>query len=82
MMPCHCSLLILLLMHVIGCRFIPVEYTTTDYNELAADPNEVELLTDNIGQIIALQSKEDDPFGIVIGNTHLYWNPRFGKCLF
>ena len=53
--------------------FQMIKYATVDYDD---DPLCTKTwITSNIGQIMALKHVDHPEFGIVIGNTHLYWRP-------
>ncbi|KAI7860629.1 Endonuclease/exonuclease/phosphatase [Circinella umbellata] len=53
--------------------FEMIKYATVDYDNDALCTKT--WITSNIGQIMALKHVDHPEFGIVIGNTHLYWRP-------
>ncbi|KAG0910936.1 hypothetical protein G6F60_005206 [Rhizopus arrhizus] len=54
-------------------KFNQVKYQTIDYNtDTLCSPS---IMTNNIGQILALEYKENPSVGFVVGNTHMYWRP-------
>ncbi|KAG1050512.1 hypothetical protein G6F43_007219 [Rhizopus delemar] len=54
-------------------KFNQVKYQTIDYNtDTLCSPS---IITNNIGQILALEYKKNPSVGFVVGNTHLYWRP-------
>lgn len=65
---------------ILGCaisykkdKFNQVKYQTIDYNtDTLCSPS---IITNNIGQILALEYKKNPSVGFVVGNTHLYWRP-------
>lgn len=54
--------------------FEMVNYTTVDYDSDKLCPPT--WITGNIAQIMALKHLEHPGFGIVLGNTHMYWRPN------
>ncbi|KAI9257318.1 Endonuclease/exonuclease/phosphatase [Phascolomyces articulosus] len=53
--------------------FKMIKYDTVDYDEASIGAKT--WITSNIGQVMALKHIDHPEFGIVIGNTHLYWRP-------
>lgn len=66
-----------------------VDYQKVFYNEivkLIENPNgySQEYERNNVGQVLVLEFKgERDSFGLIIGNTHLFWKPTYNfiRCL-
>lgn len=54
--------------------FEMVDYMTLDYDSDKLCPPT--WITGNIAQIMALKHVEHPGFGIVLGNTHMYWRPN------
>ncbi|KAI9485063.1 Endonuclease/exonuclease/phosphatase [Zychaea mexicana] len=53
--------------------FEMTKYETVDYDDNAKCPKT--WITSNIGQVMGLRHVDHPNFGLVVGNTHLYWRP-------
>ncbi|KAI8147601.1 Endonuclease/exonuclease/phosphatase [Fennellomyces sp. T-0311] len=49
------------------------QYATVDYDMDSTCPPT--WITTNVGQVMALKHVDHPEFGLVVGNTHLYWRP-------
>lgn len=60
-------------------RFSAVHYEDIEFQKLGIREDgtiDDELYRPNVAQIVVLQLKNETE-GIIVGNTHLFWNPRF-----